>query len=82
MNNTGLILEGGANRGIFTAGVLDCLQEHGIYLPYAAAVSAGAFNAMDYASGQRGRSRACNDPKWKKPSAYPLEPLFEEKRYD
>ena len=46
MNNTGLILEGGANRGIFTAGVLDCLQEHGIYLPYAAAVSAGAFNAM------------------------------------
>ena len=62
MNNTGLILEGGANRGIFTAGVLDCLQEHGIYLPYAAAVSAGAFNAMDYASGQRGRSRACMIP--------------------
>ena len=62
MKNVGLILEGGANRGIFTAGVLDCLQEHEIYLPYVAAVSAGSFNAMDYASRQKGRSRACMIP--------------------
>lgn len=27
---TGLILEGGAMRGMFTAGVLDVLMEHGI----------------------------------------------------
>lgn len=31
---TGLILEGGAVRGIFTAGVLDRLMENGIYYPY------------------------------------------------
>ena len=27
---TGLVLEGGAMRGMFTAGVLDVLMEHGI----------------------------------------------------
>ena len=58
----GLILEGGANRGIFTAGVLDCLQAHEVYLPYVVAVSAGSFNAMDYASRQPGRTRACMIP--------------------
>ena len=29
---TGLVLEGGAMRGMFTAGVLDVLMEHGIVL--------------------------------------------------
>ena len=62
MKNTGLILEGGANRGVFTAGVLDCMQDYGVYLPYIAAVSAGSFNAMDYAARQRGRSRDCMIP--------------------
>lgn len=62
MNHTGLILEGGANRGIFTAGVLDCFQDHKIHLPYVAAVSAGAFNALDYVAGQRGRSHDCIIP--------------------
>ena len=38
---TGLILEGGAVRGIFTAGVLDRLMENGIYYPYVCGVSAG-----------------------------------------
>lgn len=62
MKNTGLILEGGANRGVFTAGVLDCLQKNNIYLPYIAAVSAGSFNAMDYVSRQSGRTRECMIP--------------------
>ena len=62
IQNTGLILEGGANRGVFTSGVLDCMQEYGICLPYIAAVSAGSFNAMDYISGQKGRSRDCMIP--------------------
>ncbi len=30
--NTGLVLEGGAMRGMFTAGGLDVLMEHGIVL--------------------------------------------------
>ena len=38
---TGLILEGGAVRGIFTAGVLDRLLEDEILFPYVIGVSAG-----------------------------------------
>ena len=30
-NGAALVLEGGGFRGIFTAGVLDVMQEHGIY---------------------------------------------------
>ena len=47
---TGLVLEGGAMRGMFTAGVLDVLMEHGIVLDGAIGVSAGAVFGRD-ASG-------------------------------
>ena len=53
---TGLILEGGAVRGIFTAGVLDRLMEDEIYFPYVVGVSAGGGNAMSYVSRQKGRT--------------------------
>lgn len=58
-HGVGLVLEGGATRGIFTSGVLDCLMEHGLYLPYVVGVSAGACNAVDYVSRQAGRTRDC-----------------------
>ncbi len=52
-----LILEGGGFRGIFTAGVLDVLQEQGIYgFDSVWGVSAGAINAANYKSRQLGRS--------------------------
>ena len=35
---TGLVLEGGAMRGMFTAGVLDVLMEHNIQLDGAVGV--------------------------------------------
>lgn len=54
-----LVLEGGGNRGVFTAGVLDVLMEEGIWLDYTVGVSAGACNAVDYASRQIGRTRQC-----------------------
>ncbi len=54
---TGLILEGGAVRGIFTAGVLDRLLENEISFPYVIGVSAGGGNAMSYVSNQSGRTR-------------------------
>lgn len=57
--NAALILEGGAMRGIFTAGVLDVLMEHNCYLDYVVGVSAGSCNAADYVSRQIGRSRDC-----------------------
>ena len=37
----GLVLEGGANRGIFTSGVMDYLMERGITFDYAVGTSAG-----------------------------------------
>lgn len=56
---TGLILEGGATRGIFTSGVLDYLMEQDFYFPYVIGVSAGSCNALGYVSRQIGRTREC-----------------------
>ena len=39
---TGLILEGGAMRGLFTAGVIDVLMENGVKFDGLIGVSAGA----------------------------------------
>ena len=54
-----LVLEGGANRGVFTSGVLDYLMEKDMYMSNVIGVSAGACNAVDYVSKQAGRSREC-----------------------
>lgn len=56
-NKVGLVLEGGAMRGLYTAGVLDFLLKKDISLPYIAAVSAGACQAFSYISKQRGRNK-------------------------
>ncbi len=50
--SVGLILEGGGNRGAYTAGVLDVLCMNDIFIPTTYAVSAGACNAMSYLSKQ------------------------------
>lgn len=59
-NNSGLILEGGGMRGVFTSGVLDNFMDRGIRFPYTVGVSAGACNGISYMSGQRGRARYGN----------------------
>ena len=59
-NNTGLVLEGGGLRGVFTCGVLDCFMDNGIRFPFAVGVSAGACNGLSYMSGQRGRAKSSN----------------------
>ena len=59
-NRTGLVLEGGGMRGIFTIGVLDNFMDRGIKFPYIIGVSAGACNALSYISGQRGRAKYTN----------------------
>ncbi len=51
----GLILEGGAMRGLFTAGVMDVLMENGIEFDGAVGVSAGAAFGVNYKSKQIGR---------------------------
>lgn len=59
-DRTGLVLEGGGMRGIFTIGVLDNFMDRGIKFPYIIGVSAGACNALSYISGQRGRAKYTN----------------------
>ncbi|MBQ9231739.1 MAG: patatin family protein [Prevotella sp.] len=59
-SNTGLVLEGGGMRGVFTSGVLDALMKHEVYFPYVVAVSAGACNGLSYMSHQPRRARWSN----------------------
>ncbi|MEE0337100.1 MAG: patatin family protein [Prevotella sp.] len=58
--NTGLVLEGGGMRGVFTCGVLDGFMKHDLYFRYVVAVSAGACNGMSYMSHQPRRARISN----------------------
>lgn len=58
--NTGLVLEGGGMRGVFTSGVLDAMMKYECYFPYVVAVSAGACNGLSYLSRQPRRARYSN----------------------
>src|SRR5690625_4796433 len=60
MVDTGLILEGGGMRGLYTAGVLEYFMEQNLYFPYNIGVSAGACMAASYLSRQKGRNRKVN----------------------
>lgn len=59
-SQSGLVLEGGGMRGVFTCGVLDNFMDRGIRFPYTIGVSAGACNGLSYMSGQRGRAKFSN----------------------
>ena len=66
---TGLILEGGAMRGMFTAGVIDVMMENGIEPDGAVGVSAGAAFGCNYKSRQIGcairyNMRFCKDRRY------------------
>ena len=51
----GLIMEGGAMRGMFTCGVIDVFMENGITFDGAVGISAGAVFGCNYKSRQIGR---------------------------
>lgn len=53
---TGIIDVGGGMRGIFGAGVCDCLLDNHVDFPYCLGVSAGSANLISYIAGQRGRN--------------------------
>lgn len=57
---TALVLEGGAKRGIYTAGVLDVFLEKGIAVDAVFGVSAGAIHGCSFVAGQHGRSLRYN----------------------
>ena len=66
---TGLVLEGGAMRGLFTAGVIDVMMEQGIGFDGIVGVSAGSSFGCNYKSRQPGRVlrynlRFCKDPRY------------------
>ena len=66
---TGIVLEGGAMRGIYTAGVLDVFLEEGVTADLVMGVSAGAVHGCSFVSGQHGRSiryymKYCGDPRF------------------
>ena len=52
VDKTGLVLEGGGMRGIFTAGVLDLFLENNVIVDNCVAVSAGACLGASYMSKQ------------------------------
>ncbi|MBQ8763447.1 MAG: patatin family protein [Clostridia bacterium] len=65
----GLILEGGAMRGLFTAGIIDVFMENGIEFDATIGVSAGAAFGCNYKSRQIGRvirynKRFARDPRF------------------
>lgn len=66
---TGLIMEGGAMRGMFTCGVMDVMMEQGITFDGAIGVSAGAAFGCNFKSHQIGRPLRynkdyCRDPRY------------------
>lgn len=66
---TGLVLEGGAMRGMYTAGVLDVMMEQQIQVDGLIGVSAGAVFGCNYKSKQIGRTirynkAYCQDPRY------------------
>lgn len=68
-NKCGLVLEGGAMRGMFTAGVLDVLMENDVKFDGIIGVSAGATFGCNYISGQIGRTirynkKYCKDKRY------------------
>lgn len=65
----GLVLEGGAMRGLYTAGILDVMMEAGIEPDGIIGVSAGAAFGCNYKSRQPGRAiryntRFAKDPRY------------------
>ncbi len=69
ITHANLVLEGGAMRGQFTAGVLDFFMEHDLFCDHVIGVSAGALCGYCYVAGDLGRTcflnmKYANDPRY------------------
>lgn len=60
VTDVNLVLEGGAMRGLFTAGVIDTLADRGLFCKRVIGVSAGALMGYNYVAGQTGRGAYLN----------------------
>lgn len=79
MYKTGLILEGGGMRGIYTAGVLDFFLDKQLDFETVIGVSAGACNACNYISKQRGRNYQVTTDYLKQPEYLSFRNFLKEK---
>lgn len=78
MEKVGLICEGGGTKAAYSAGVLQCLLDHNIYLPYAAGISAGAEILLAYVSRQRDRLFVTGVDSASQKAAVGIRPLIHE----
>lgn len=74
----GMVLEGGAMRGMYTAGVLDTLMDEEVPVDAIVGVSAGALFGVNYLSRQRGRVIRYNKRFNRDPEYLGLRPLLRE----
>lgn len=74
----GIVLEGGAMRGMYTAGVLDTFMEYGLKPDMFVGVSAGALFGVNFLSGQKGRAIRYNCKYNKDKNYLGLRPLLRE----
>lgn len=58
--NTGLVLEGGGLRGVYTSGIIRFFMDRSIEFPYVIGVSMGVCNGANYISLQPERNRIVN----------------------
>ncbi|MFT9846520.1 patatin-like phospholipase family protein [Aneurinibacillus sp. REN35] len=79
MERTGLVLEGGGMRGVYSGGVLDFFIEHSLYFPYVIGVSAGACHGSSYVAKQKGRNKKVTIDYINHPQYLSYRNLFREK---
>lgn len=72
----GLVLEGGAMRGLYTAGILDALLDSKIKIDGIIGVSAGALFGVNYCSKQKGRVLRYNQKYSKDPRYMSIKSLL------
>lgn len=76
---TGLVLEGGGMRGMYTIGALDRFMTANICFDYVIGVSAGACNGVSYVAGQKGRNYRVNTKHIRDKRYISLSNLFNER---
>ena len=78
---TGLVLEGGGLRGVFTGGVIDCLLENNINFDYVVGVSAGSCNTFAYVGKAHKYIRHCMIQKKGADSFYGVRQMIDSHKY-
>ena len=79
MKKVGLVVEGGGTKAAYSAGVLKCLLENEIYIPYSVGISAGCEILTSYVSRQVKRLEVTGIEAPCQKGVFGLGPYFKEK---